>query len=137
MEADANWWLDSPNGIEIGGSGFNATLRDYGRFGLFMLGGGVAAGEAILPAGWVAEATAPALLRGGTRLAYGYLWWPGMTAGAQRDRAFAAEGLFGQFVYVNPAEQVVIVVWSARSRPSDNAGIDDWAFFDAVVEAVR
>ena len=38
MEAEAKWWLDSPNGREIGGSGLSATLRDYGRFGLFILG---------------------------------------------------------------------------------------------------
>jgi CubicO group peptidase (beta-lactamase class C family) len=42
MEDDATWWLESPDGIEIGGSGISATLRDYGRFGLFMLNGGIA-----------------------------------------------------------------------------------------------
>src|SRR5204862_459257 len=42
METDASWWLDSPDGVEIGGSGISATLRDYGRFGLFLLNGGVA-----------------------------------------------------------------------------------------------
>ena len=41
MEADAKWWLDSSDGHEIGGSGFSATLRDYGRFGLFVLSGGI------------------------------------------------------------------------------------------------
>jgi CubicO group peptidase (beta-lactamase class C family) len=137
MEAEANWWLDSPGGIEIGGSGFSATLRDYGRFGLFVLNGGVAAGEAILPAGWIGEATGPKVLRGGTPLAYGYLWWTGTTPASRRDRAFAAEGIYGQFVYVNPAARVVIVVWSARSKPTGSDAIDDWLFFDAVVDALR
>jgi CubicO group peptidase (beta-lactamase class C family) len=36
MEADATWWLDSPDGTEIGGSGIAATLRDYARFGQFI-----------------------------------------------------------------------------------------------------
>ena len=36
MEADAYWVADAPNGVEIGGSGIAATLRDYGRFALFM-----------------------------------------------------------------------------------------------------
>src|SRR5258708_3648768 len=45
MESDATWWLESSNGQEIGGTGLSATLRDYGRFGLFVmthrfLGGG-------------------------------------------------------------------------------------------------
>ena len=137
MEADANWWLDSPDGVEIGGSGISATLRDYGRFGLFMLADGVAAGDSILPAGWVQEATTPKVLRGGTPLDYGYLWWTAPTPDARRDHAYAAEGIYGQFLYVNPAAQVVIVVWSARARPVGADAIDDWAFFDAVVRACR
>ena len=137
MEADANWWLDSSDGHEIGGSGFSATLRDYGRFGLFVLNGGIAAGEAILPEWWIREATSPKLLRGGAPLAYGYLWWTGTTAASQRDGAYAARGLFGQFIYINPAAQAVIVVWGAQQDPTEGAIINDWAFFDAVVDALR
>jgi len=137
MEADANWWLDSSDGHEIGGSGFSATLRDYGRFGLFVLNGGIAAGEAILPEWWIREATSPKLLRGGAPLAYGYLWWTSATAASQRDGAYAARGLFGQFIYINPAAQAVIVVWGAQQDPTGSAVIDDWAFFDAVVNALQ
>lgn len=137
MEADAKWWLDSRDGHEIGGSGFSATLRDYGRFGLFLLNGGIAAGEAILPDWWTREATSPKILRGGTPLDYGYLWWTGTTGASRRDAAYAAEGIFGQSIYVNPAARVVIVVWSAQQKPTGSAVIDDWAFFDAVVNALR
>ena len=49
MEADENWWLDSPDGVEIGGSGLSATLRDFARFGQFFLEGGVIDGSTILP----------------------------------------------------------------------------------------
>jgi CubicO group peptidase (beta-lactamase class C family) len=35
MEQDATWWLESPGGMGLAGSGLGATLRDYGRFGLF------------------------------------------------------------------------------------------------------
>lgn len=137
MEADANWWLDSPDGVEIGGSGFSATLRDYGRFGLFLLSGGIAAGEAILPDRWIDEATSPKILRSGAPLAYGYLWWTATTAAARRDGAYAAEGIYGQWLYINPAARVVIVVWSAQTKPTGAAVIDDWVFFDAVVDALR
>ena len=51
MEADATWWLESPGGTEIGGSGFAATLRDYGRLGLFVLQGGRIDGTSILRTG--------------------------------------------------------------------------------------
>jgi CubicO group peptidase (beta-lactamase class C family) len=137
MEDDAYWWLDSPNGTEIGGSGFSATLRDYGRFGLFLLNGGVAAGEAILPEWWIREATSPKLLRGGKRLDYGYLWWTGTTPSARRDSSYAAIGIYGQHLYVNPATDVVIVVWAAQRTPTGGEVIDDWVFFDAVVDALR
>jgi CubicO group peptidase (beta-lactamase class C family) len=137
METDATWWLDSPDGVEIGGSGFSATLRDYGRFGLFLLNGGIAGGEAILPDGWIREATSPKVLRGGTTLAYGYLWWTAPTAASQRDSAYAAHGIYGQWLYVNPAAKVVIVVWSAQRTPTRAEAVNDWAFFDAVVEALR
>ena len=136
MEADATWWLDSPDGTEIGGSGFSATLRDYGRFGLFVLGGGVAGADSILPAGWVREATTPKTLRGGAPVEYGYLWWTGETPGARRDGAFMAIGIHGQYLYVNPAAKIVIVVWGARPHPSQGQVVNDWPFCDAVTAAL-
>ncbi len=136
MEADANWWLDSPDGVEIGGSGFSATLRDYGRFGVFLQRGGVAGGESILPEGWIREATTPKVLRGGTPLSYGYLWWTGTTPRSQRDSAYAAIGIYGQGIYINPVAQVVMVVWGAQRAPTGGDVIDDWVFFDALVDAL-
>lgn len=130
MEADATWWLDSPDGTEIGGSGFSATLRDYGRFGLFVLGNGIAGGDSILPAGWVREATTPKTLRDSSTIEYGYLWWPG------KDGAFMAMGIHGQYLYINPAAGVVIVAWGARPHPTAGQVVDDWSFCDAVTEAL-
>ena len=137
MESDATWWLDSPHGVEIGGSGFSATLRDYGRFGLFMLDGGVAGGDSILPGGWTREATTPKVLRGGAPLEYGYLWWPGTTPAARRDGAYAALGIYGQALYINPAAHIVIAVWSAQPKPTGGDVVNDWLFFDAVVATLR
>ena len=136
MEHDATWWLESPNGIEIGGSGFSATLRDYGRFGQFLLDGGVAGGDSVLPRGWIGEATVPRRLRDGAPMDYGYLWWPVTTAAGRADSAFAGIGIFGQHLYVNPKARVVIVVWSAQTQPTGGEVVDDWAFFEAVVRAV-
>src|SRR5262245_10405677 len=64
MESEATWWLESPDGLEVGGSGLSATLRDYGRLGLFLLGGGRAGGEQILPEGWIKEATSSKMVGG-------------------------------------------------------------------------
>lgn len=137
MEAEALWWLDSPEGTEIGGSGLSATLRDYARFGQFVLEEGVVNGVAILPAGWMKEAAAPAHLRDGSGLDYGYMWWTPTHPDALRDGAFTAQGIHGQYIYVNPAARVVIVVWSAQPQPTGGAVVDDDAFFAAVVAALR
>lgn len=136
MESDANWWLDSPNGVEIGGSGFSATLRDFGRLGQFLLDGGVAGGDSILPPGWIAEATTPKTLRGGQPLQYGYLWWP-FPSPVVTDSAYAGVGIFGQYLYVYPQARVVIVLWSAQTRPTGGEVLNDVAFFDAVVSRLR
>ncbi|TWU28532.1 serine hydrolase domain-containing protein [Bythopirellula polymerisocia] len=137
MEADANWWLESPDGIEIGGSGFSATLRDYGRFGQFLLNGGRAGGEAILPSYWIREATTPKVLKGGTPLEYGYLWWTGTTPASREDGAYMAIGIHGQTLYVNPVAKVVVVAWGARPEPMAEYAIDDWLFCDAVADALK
>jgi CubicO group peptidase (beta-lactamase class C family) len=73
----------------------------------------------------------------GTTLAYGYLWWPGETDVARDDGAFMAIGIHGQFLYVNPAARVVIVVWSAQPHPTNGAVVNDYLFFDAVIAALR
>jgi CubicO group peptidase (beta-lactamase class C family) len=133
MESDATWWLDSPDGHEIGGSGITATLRDYGRFGLFFMRGGVIGRDTILPAGWLADAGSPKTLTTGKRQAYGYMWWPVEAASASvNDGAFAAQGIFGQWLYINPRQQLVIVQWSAQTQPSGGDVLNPEDCFGAI-----
>jgi CubicO group peptidase (beta-lactamase class C family) len=123
MEADGYWMLDEKDGLEMGGNNFSARLRDYARFGQFILGGGVINGTNVLPVGWVELAgqpdsavTAHGKLYPDYALGYGYQWWclPLETqANPFHDGAFIADGVFGQFIYINPAEDMVVVVWSA------------------------
>lgn len=141
MESDATWWMESPDGLEVGGSGLSATLRDYGRFGLFLLGWGKAGGEQILPQGWVQEASSPKIVDG-KQVDYGYMLWPiPNSAGTINAGAFEARGIFGQHVYMNPKENVVVVVvvvvWGALPKPRGMAPIADNDFFAAVSQALR
>ena len=130
MESDANWWLESPDGLEVGGSGLSATLRDYGRFGLFLLHEGVIDGEMILPDGWVREASTPKIING-EEVEYGYMLWP------LGDGIYSAIGIFGQFVYVNPNKKLVVAMWGAQPKPVGKAGVDEYEFFDALSNVVR
>jgi CubicO group peptidase (beta-lactamase class C family) len=125
MEADANWWLESPDGLEVGGSGLSATLRDYGRFGLFMLGNGEVNGQTILPAGWMENASTPKVVAG-EKIPYGYMLWP------LHDRSYAAIGIFGQFVFVDPDRDLVVAMWSAQSKPVGKHGLDEYEFLEAL-----
>ena len=80
MERDGLWIRESQRGPDFGGIGFNATLRDYGRFGQFVMNdGALPHGGHALPHGWVREATtwtAPSSLPGyADNGQYGYLWW--------------------------------------------------------------
>lgn len=130
MESDASWWLDSPGGMEIGGSGLSATLRDYARFGQFMLAGGVVNGKETLPDGWI-EAAVSSKTIAGERVEYGYMWWP-LDMGA-----YAAIGIFGQFVYVHPDSNTIVAMWSAQPKPEGTDAIDEYAFFNALVGSLQ
>ena len=136
MAADATWWLESPDGLEVGGSGIAATLRDYGRFGLFLLADGVAGGERILPEGWVREAGTSKIVNG-QRVDYGYMFWPTpKAAGTRLEGSFEARGIFGQHIHVNPRDNIVIAVCGALPKPKGMAMVDNPAFYAAVADAL-
>lgn len=130
MERDATWWTESPGGVEFGGSGFAATLRDYARFGQLVLTGGMINGKPVVPPNWFPDAGLPKHT-GSELVPYGYMWW------SEPHGAFRAYGIFGQSIYINPSEQVVIVVWSAQPKPTGSALISDESLYNAVVNALR
>lgn len=125
MEADAYWWLESPDGLEVGGSGLSARLRDYARFGLFLLNDGVIDGERVLPEGWVRSASTPKIVAG-EKVDYGYMLWP------LHANSYAAIGIFGQFVFVDPDKNLVVAMWSAQPKPLGRSGLDQYEFLKAL-----
>ncbi len=114
MEEDAVWMLDR-GGQEFGGCCISMTLRDYGRFALFVLNGGMAGGERIVPANWFAQATRTQVDTGIGFMNYGFQWW------THADGSFEALGIFGQSIYINPAEHLIIVTSSAWPNAGDQA----------------
>lgn len=137
-------WRPTPNGgsnpqggVEIGGSGLAATLRDFARFGQFFLDGGVIDGEAVLPEGWTETAGQPQELETGETIDYGYMWWPAWTEASIADGAFAASGIHGQYIYINPEARVVIAMTAAQPKPLDREPVEGMAFFDAIVAEIR
>lgn len=124
-EQDAYMTVDG-RGVPYAGGGLSAGLRDLGRIGLLMLNEGVINGKRLFPAEVVQRIRAggdpakfgtnyPALIGG----SYTSLWWiyPG------NDGAFAARGVHGQTIYVNPAADMVLVRFASFPR-SENPLID-------------
>ena len=128
MEHDAHWLLLSEGGAEHGGCCMSATLRDYGRIGLFALRGGVLPdGRAVLPPRWMEESTTPSPANTG----YGRLWW------LRGAGAYAAVGIYGQAIHIDPSRRLIIVTHSVWPRATDPvlAKHRD-AFFAAVAHTV-
>jgi CubicO group peptidase (beta-lactamase class C family) len=136
MEQDATWWVEGPNGRGWAGSGIAATLRDYGRFGLIAAEQGRLNGQLLAPDGWFDAAGVPNRISDET-VDYGYMWWIPSQSDPVHAGAFEAKGIFGQYIYINPREGLVIVVLSARSKPQPQMELDDEAFFSAVATALH
>jgi len=131
MEQQATWILNR-SGDEISGCCIQAAARDFARFGLFILDGARVGGASIVPEGWLAEATSE---RTGIRVrgrGYGYQWW------TYADGDFAARGIFGQGIFIDPKRKIVIASnanWGGgASDRVANAARE--AFYRAVQKAV-
>lgn len=115
-EEDAYFTVD-PAGYGLADGGFNATLRDYGRFALMHLDNGWINGRQVLPASWLAETRAGARpdLFGGVyhdvlpRGAYHNHFW--IEDGERR--AYMARGVFGQMIYLDPDAAFGAVILSS------------------------
>jgi len=132
MEADATWLLGQ-DGHEIAGCCIQATTRDFARFGVFMLAGGVVNGESILPPGWIEAATVKQANIGTPGYGYGYQWW------TRDDGSYAADGIFGQGIFIDPSRNLVIASNASWTSALGARG-GEWdardAFYTAVQQAV-
>ena len=117
MERDAEWMIDEV-GHEQGGCCLAMTLRDYGRFGQFILDGARINidGPPIVADGWLADATRSQVATGGAPgSGYGYQWW------IRGDGTFEGRGIYGQTLHIDPTRHLVIVINSATEQPTDRA----------------
>jgi CubicO group peptidase (beta-lactamase class C family) len=131
MEQQATWILSS-SGKEISGCCIQAAPRDFARFGLFVLNGARVNGQSIAPDGWLAEATTERIGTGQPGRGYGYQWW------TYSDGSFAARGIFGQGIFIDPKRRIVIVSnanWAGGATDRVASAARE-AFYRAVQEAV-
>jgi CubicO group peptidase (beta-lactamase class C family) len=114
----APYFLTDGDGVSFVLGGLNLRTRDYARFGQMILNAGQWQGRQIVPAAWVTEMTRPQAKDGSL---YGYQWWfpPAPEVGE-----VMAQGIYGQWIYINSARGVVIAVNSA-DRGFEDAGVHD------------
>lgn len=113
MERDAEWMIDDV-GHEQGGCCLAMTLRDYGRFGQFILDDARIGGKSIVAENWLREATRSQVSTGADS-GYGYQWW------TRADGTFEARGIYGQTLHIDRARHLLIVINSATEHPTDRA----------------
>ena len=133
MQSYAFWIADGKPGIGrvVNGMGFNGVLRDYARIGLMMLHNGEANGKRLLPHAWVSESTVPDKsnepITPGFSLGYQYQWWT-----LTDSDAYIAIGLQGQYIYIDPVTNTVVVKLSYFPPGEEEAENETLAFLRAV-----
>ena len=125
-------WVTGSTGHEISGCCVSASLQDYARFGQFILGGAIVGGKSLVSDDWLALATTKQAGIAQPGRGYGYQWW------TNDDGSFAAQGIFGQGIFIDPKRRLVIATngnWKTATD-EDGVGAERERFYKAVQASV-
>ncbi len=109
-------WPQDPQGVYFGGNDMLLTPKQMVQFGELYLNQGQVNGRQIVPSAWVAESFIPRGRSGFSDELYGYGWWIRQMAGVP---AYYAWGFGGQFIFVIPALDLVVVSTSSVTVSDD------------------
>lgn len=125
MEYDASWSIDrKKNGLEKTFCCLNARARDFAKIGRLYKNKGNWNGKQIVSQKWVEESTKLDTSNGSANF-YQYQWWL-----PTPNEDFMAEGILGQFVYVNPSKDLIIVRLGKKEGKADW-----WTIFTSLAKA--
>jgi CubicO group peptidase (beta-lactamase class C family) len=107
-------WQQSAAGISLGATGLELKTEDIARFGLLVLQKGNWEGRQLVPAEWIAAATARQTSTGSAPMSdwdqgYGYQFW-------RSRHGFRGDGAFGQFCFVLPELDAIIAITSGTAN---------------------
>ncbi len=138
---DALWSLDHEGGIEKAYCCFNSNARDFARIGQLVLNDGKWEGEQVVSESWLEKSLSPAshLLTEDENKPvdfYGYQWW---IVNHQNEEVYYARGLKGQYIFVVPGKNMVIVrLGHKRSKERiNNLPKDIYLWIDAGLKIVE
>lgn len=137
-EQDGYMTVDA-KGTPFAGGGLSAGLRDLGRVGLLMLNGGELNGKRLFP-----KMVVDKIRSGGDKAAFAKAGYKTIPSGSYRSMwwvfhndhgAFAARGVHGQTIYIDPSARMVIVRFSSHPQ-AKNGYIDPTSLpaYQAVAE---
>lgn len=129
-------WPRDPQGIYFGGNEMLFTPRQLVTFGELYLNRGRHGDRQVVPAGWIDDSFIP---RGQSRFndqLYGYGWWMREFAG---EHAFFAWGFGGQYVFLIPQLQLVVVTTSSTATGEERRGHRRTIFglLEQIIESVK
>ena len=109
LDVEIGGWEADPQGIHIGGNNLALTPRDMARFGELFLRGGRWGDRQVVPAEWVRESTRIQIAADHEIYGdYGYQWFVSRRVPGD----FMAVGFGGQYIYVSPTYDAVVVITS-------------------------
>lgn len=125
MEYNASWSIDSKtNGIEKTFCCLNARARDFAKIGRLYKNKGNWNGKQIVSQKWVETSTKLDTSEGSVNF-YQYQWWL-----PTPNEDFMAEGILGQFIYVHPSKDLIIVRLGKKEGKADW-----WTIFTSLAKA--
>ncbi|MEM7641359.1 MAG: serine hydrolase, partial [Pseudomonadota bacterium] len=113
------YYLTDETGVAFVLGGLNMSTRDFAKIGQLVLDGGRVGDRQVVPEAWIEVSTAPSATTPPDRMRYGYQWW--MPAD-MRPGEVMAQGVYGQFVYIDRSRNVVIAM-NAADRAFNGAGV--------------
>ncbi|MGB5556814.1 MAG: serine hydrolase [Paracoccaceae bacterium] len=128
------YFVTDGDGVAFVLGGLNLRTRDYARLGQMFAQHGQWNGQQIVPADWVAASTTPSAPTQPGQLQYGYQWW--MPADARTGEYFA-QGIYGQYIYIDEARDVVIAINAAdRGFREPGVSADNIAMLRKIAEGM-
>jgi CubicO group peptidase (beta-lactamase class C family) len=128
-EHDAFWSLDHENGSEKAYCCFNSNARDFARIGQMLLDSGQFNGKQVVSKEYIRQATSPAAwlhnASGKTCDWYGYQIWMLTYKGMKINYA---RGILGQYIFVIPEKNAVVVRLGHKRSEIKRDGIPDDIF---------
>ena len=131
----APYYLTDGNGVAFVLGGLNCTTRDNARFGQMMAQGGQWNGKQIVPEDWVTASITASAKTAPDEIKYGYQWWIPL---GYEDGQVLARGIYGQYIYIDRINNVVIATHSAdRAFREDGVSRENEVIFQEIAESLK